>query len=1005
MPRWNDPFLPNPSADRDGTMHIFYVRASDNGNYGVEEALGNLVVPPERVDVAWFRGTRVPLQPLGFDPTRRGFAGLGAYSLVILAGLDPAALTPGEQLALAAYVERGGALMLIGGTHSFANAQGSYLLLEPILPARILRDPDVAVNAMVRPGSHPIARGLPEPLGYVANVHLVEPRRAAAVALKAGDLPLVTVGHCGRGRVALVASYPDCTESEYGWFFTGDAFDDFLRNAVAWLTARPEPVWVERFSVSPRQVTAGNEVFGKMKLGVAGETEVQLTTQLVGPDGSAVQNAAADLHVKRSEEALFSFRLPDHPRVGGVYYVVANAAAGGETARRDVAIEVANPTRATIEFEHGRRVFLPGATVRVCVHSASDLQRAPAELVVDVALVGADGKPLAAPKRRVVRRSRPKGYEDLELGLPVPHVRPGRVQCVVELRVGDTLADVATAELWVAAPTDASGVFPLVAECGAHMDRSSAERAVAELAAAHVNSLVLPASQGKPWGERPHGQAMVAWTEDLALRAGLAVAHGRQPSPPAWPFPQAATEQAEAPVAGAEHDTARYRLALAGHRGIGGSFGAQVGLDADGIAPAEAAFMAVAHGAGSLRVADNPAFVGERRQPTVAEALGGTFARLSRACPLLALTRRPEARVAAIFPSTQAADGAPAAWLASWQLLEHSLGEVGLADQRRAANGALAPCGAIAIMGNRALPRALASLLVAFVEQGGLLLADLPDAADEQGEPVAWPDGFFGTAETPVFGPVTRRVRRYGKGRTVLFSSGVASVYQAALEDGDAVAARELRHAVHAVVAELGVCPRARSADPAVEIGVRQHGNTWLLVAVNHAHEPRTCRIELDPEAAPLACAFSLCTGEAAAIEPGEPAVLRVDLAPHDGGIWALYPERPFTLRLEPLEAVGPGSIRCRALVLNEAGQPARGAHIVDLTFVDPSGAERPELGRAVVTADGVAEVERAMAASEPAGCWTVTAADRLTRRVVRRTFDLQTAAAGPAPAPKDTQQ
>ncbi len=229
-------------------MRVFFVRPSDNGNYGVESALASAPSPPEELHVALFRGYRVPLEPLNFDPRQAGIGSLGRYDLVILAGLDPVALSAAEQLGLVAFVERGGGLLVLGGSHSFGNAEGTYALLEPVLPVRVLRGLDVEANAMPSTTAHPIARGLPAPLGYVGKVHPIEPKPGAHVAMKAGELPLVVAGEHGYGRVVVVASFPECEESEYGWFFTGDAFDDFIRSTAAWLQLAnladtPEQAW------------------------------------------------------------------------------------------------------------------------------------------------------------------------------------------------------------------------------------------------------------------------------------------------------------------------------------------------------------------------------------------------------------------------------------------------------------------------------------------------------------------------------------------------------------------------------------------------------------------------------------------------------------------------------------------------------------------------------------------------------------------------------------------
>ncbi|HRR83032.1 MAG TPA: hypothetical protein P5118_22840, partial [Planctomycetota bacterium] len=72
-------------------MRVFYVRPSDNGNYGIEAALANCQRRIEELHVALFRGACVPLEPLNFDPREQGLAHLNRYDVAILAGLDPVA--------------------------------------------------------------------------------------------------------------------------------------------------------------------------------------------------------------------------------------------------------------------------------------------------------------------------------------------------------------------------------------------------------------------------------------------------------------------------------------------------------------------------------------------------------------------------------------------------------------------------------------------------------------------------------------------------------------------------------------------------------------------------------------------------------------------------------------------------------------------------------------------------------------------------------------------------
>ena len=126
-------------------------------------------------------------------------------------------------------------------------------------------------------------------------------------------------------------------------------------------------------------------------------------------------------------------------------------------------------------------------------------------------------------------------------------------------------------------------------------------------------------------------------------------------------------------------------------------------------------------------------------------------------------------------------------------------------------------------------------------------------------------------------------------------------------------------------------------------------------------------------------------------VEPGDGAGLSIELRPRDGGIWVLYPERPFSLRLELADASvhAGGTLRYTAQVINHAGQPVPASHILRVFVTDPDGGERPDLGGDRVTASGVLEVAQPIAVNEQPGTWTLCVTDILTRRTVRRTFDV----------------
>jgi len=494
-------------------MRVFYARAADNPNYAVAHALANLIAPPERLDVALFRGSRVPLAPQNFSPQSEGLANPTLYDLVILAGVDPAAIPPREQLALVAYVERGGALMLIGGQHAFANAEGSYLLLAPMLPVKIGRSEDVALNAMLRTGTHPIALGLPQPLGYISRVHAIEPKPRAQVVMHAAKRPVVAAGESGLGRVVVIAAYPECEESEYGWFFTGDAFDDFIRNAVAWLTRAEPAARIEGFTFAKRQLHPGDEGFGKVAVGGTCPEELKIHTRVLRSDGAAVKETTTPVRQGRSRECLFSFRLPDESAARGIHYVVLDLVAAGRVLdRRDIAIEVSNPTRLEVDFEFGRRWVRPGGRLRFRIEPRSDLRRPPAEIELEVSLLDTEGKAVVPPRRRTTSLTG-KDHRPIEIELDVPRLRPGPYRLIVEAHVGGQLADVATEEIAIVRRA-VQNTFPLVVGGVCHLD-------AAAVVALGANAVFLRGRVPARWGERPHAQTMNAHAETVALAEGL----------------------------------------------------------------------------------------------------------------------------------------------------------------------------------------------------------------------------------------------------------------------------------------------------------------------------------------------------------------------------------------------------------------------------------------------------------------------------------------------------
>ena len=439
-----------------------------------------------------------------------------------------------------------------------------------------------------------------------------------------------------------------------------------------------------------------------------------------------------------------------------------------------------------------------------------------------------------------------------------------------------------------------------------------------------------------------------------------------------------------------EPDLARYRFSLAAHRGIceaeGKTLGAVIHVANPAFPPTEMAFTALAHGAQSIRVADNPKFAHWTNQPPLQDALGDVFRRIGRAAPLLAAARRPKAQVALAFPFTQMVDEGTADLLAAHDLLCDAFGEADVIHQRLLTDEGLAGYQAVAILGTRVLRHKMRDALVAFVQCGGVLLADSADHVDQDGQPLAWPDGFFGDRAEPLFGAASLCHARPGEGHTVLLSPGVPQAHARSRGDGGACAADALRRAV----ADADVPPRVACDNPLVECGVRALDGAALILAVNHSDEPQRTTLVLDRSGLPSDCVFQLLPGrKALAFADGKPPRLVAELKPHDGAVWALFPDHPSTARIAPADAsVSPGQELCANITLaDDNGQPIQGSYPLRVQVLDPSGAERPGLGGEFVAVSGTLEFAATLALNDPPGQWRLCATEPLTGVCQHATF------------------
>jgi uncharacterized membrane protein len=152
---------------------------------------------------------------------------LAAYDVVILSDVGSntfllrqetftrSAIAPNRLEAIAAYVEQGGSLLMIGGYMSFAGIDGRARYgatpLAKVLPVAML-DHDDRVELpqgfhaeLVEPG-HPALAGVPREWPRLLGYNRLRPLARATVLARNGEDPILAVGTHGKGRAAAFAS-------------------------------------------------------------------------------------------------------------------------------------------------------------------------------------------------------------------------------------------------------------------------------------------------------------------------------------------------------------------------------------------------------------------------------------------------------------------------------------------------------------------------------------------------------------------------------------------------------------------------------------------------------------------------------------------------------------------------------------------------------------------------------------------------------------------------------
>ncbi|NQU10702.1 hypothetical protein HQ590_07930 [bacterium] len=284
--------------DPEGIRQIFFAECSDAPHFGIREALDTLPFPNRRYE-SYFFGVHLPLTfplPKRLDTTLQQTVGLHLHDAVILSDIDPIVFDADDLLNLQAYVEAGGGLLVLPGPHSFSQAQRNWGPLRETLPgaielrtqrrSKLWNDPFPAESlpdpADVTTGDpHPVTRGLTGTLGRVRRLEPVTATPGASVLLRAGQRSVALARPYGRGRVVMVCAYPG---DEQPSLFAAPAWQDVLRQAVAWLMRRDADLIV----------TASNLEHHEMCPGEQRAMRVQLLETASGPVHARVELARAD---------------------------------------------------------------------------------------------------------------------------------------------------------------------------------------------------------------------------------------------------------------------------------------------------------------------------------------------------------------------------------------------------------------------------------------------------------------------------------------------------------------------------------------------------------------------------------------------------------------------------------------------------------------------------------------------------------------------------------------
>jgi len=520
-------------------MNIFLARIANNDFYKLEQAIRSFPYADIKIRQSFYRGPGFPLTyalPCRIDRSHQGYWGLQAYDVLVLAGVDPIVFTPKEMSDIVAYVENGGGLLVVGGQYACGNALGSYDLWERLLPVDFTKAPDVEVNA--RPTivkEHPVTAGLPDEWGEVGKVHQVELRSGGEVLMEVTGHPLLVAGAKKKGRVLVLNTFPECEFVDGDYFFTGDYYDDLVRQSVEWLMGKEKAITPTRFLAPAKEITVNGKV--NLVLGLSSRRAVKGKVVLSAERGGERQQLAeSKLALEGEKEVKEVFRPGGGYEDDGCYGLCLQVFddKGELEVQRDCRVKVINPTGVWVEIKSRKETTAPGFEIEFIARAESKGRKAP-DLELEASILDFRGKRVHSFRKKAVPKIK-SGYEPVELAWQVPNVAKGKYSLRVSLKdeAGQTL-DEENTPFFVVDPLDREDAYPIISTAVyGTFDEEGAAREIEDIREHGFNTLSVGTLKHYPWdGREKNSDRLTAFAERYAQVKGMMI-HSHDFGPPSF---------------------------------------------------------------------------------------------------------------------------------------------------------------------------------------------------------------------------------------------------------------------------------------------------------------------------------------------------------------------------------------------------------------------------------------------------------------------------------------